>query len=103
MKQNSDVLATFNEWKIMIKKYRRKQVKCLCIDNGLEFCYDEFNALYSTTKWCGEGNEQDFDGESMFMLFNVGLPKSFYVEAVSITCFLINCSLSTAIDKRTPQ
>ena len=37
------------------------------------------------------------------MLSNAGLPKSFWVEAVFTTCFLINRSLSTAIDKTTPQ
>ena len=37
------------------------------------------------------------------MLSNVDLPKSFWVEAASTACFLINHSPSTAIDKRTPQ
>ena len=32
-KQKSDVLATFNEWKIMIEKHTGKQVKRLCTDN----------------------------------------------------------------------
>ena len=36
------------------------------------------------------------------MLSNVGLLKSFQVEAASTTCFLINRSPSTAIDKMTP-
>ena len=37
------------------------------------------------------------------MLSNVGLLKSFWAEAASTTCFLINHSPSTVIDKRTPQ
>ena len=45
LKQKSDVLATFKEWKIMIEKQTRKQVKRLRIDNDLEFCFDEFNVL----------------------------------------------------------
>ncbi|RVW27547.1 hypothetical protein CK203_097505 [Vitis vinifera] len=34
------------------------------------------------------------------MLSNVDLPKSFWVEAASTACFLINHSPSTAIDKK---
>ena len=45
LKQKSEVLAIFKEWKIMIEKQTKKQVKHLCIDNGLEFCSDDFNAL----------------------------------------------------------
>ena len=30
----------------MIEKQTGRQVKCLCNDNGLEFCSDEFNTLY---------------------------------------------------------
>lgn len=35
-----------------------------------------------------------------YMLFNTGLPKSFWVEAVSTVCFLGNHLLSRAIDKK---
>ena len=45
LKQKSDVLSTFKGWKAMIKKQTGGQVKCLRTDNGLEFCYDEFNTL----------------------------------------------------------
>ena len=37
LKQKSDVLTTFKEWKTMIERQIRKQVKRLCSDNGLEF------------------------------------------------------------------
>ena len=39
----------------------------------------------------------------MLYALYVGLPKSFWVEATTINCFLINCSPSNAIDKKTPQ
>ena len=45
LKQKSDVLATFKEWKIVIEKQTENQVKRLRTDNGLEFCPDKFNAL----------------------------------------------------------
>ncbi|KAG8475340.1 hypothetical protein CXB51_032188 [Gossypium anomalum] len=37
------------------------------------------------------------------MLSNANLQKSFWAEAASTTCFLINRSLSIAIEKKTPQ
>ncbi|KAG6469553.1 hypothetical protein ZIOFF_070482 [Zingiber officinale] len=37
------------------------------------------------------------------MLLNAGLLKYFSVETVAYACYLINRSLSTTIDKRTPQ
>ena len=45
MKQKGDVFSTFKDWKTMIEKQIWRQVKCLHIDNGLKFCYDEFNTL----------------------------------------------------------
>ena len=50
-----------------------------------------------------EGMNRTLMEKVCFILFNVGLLKSFSIEAASITCFLINRSSSTTIDKRTPQ
>ena len=36
------------------------------------------------------------------MLFNAQLPESFWAEAASTTCYLINCSPSISIEKKTP-
>ena len=43
--QKCDVLSKFKDWKTMIEKQTGRQVKCLRIDNGLEFCSNEFNTL----------------------------------------------------------
>ena len=45
LKQKSDVLSTFKEWKTMTEKQTGKQVKRLRTDNSLEFCSREFNNL----------------------------------------------------------
>jgi len=37
------------------------------------------------------------------MLSNTGLSKCFWAEAVNTTCYLVNRSLSTAIDFKTPE
>ena len=117
LKKKSDVLATFKEWKIMIEKQTRKHVKCLHTNNDFKNCYDEFNTLCKLKgivrhhivrhipqqNGVAEQMNRTFMEKVCCMLSNVGLPKSFQVEASSIACFLINCSPSTAIDKRTPQ
>ena len=39
------MFSTFKDIKTMIEKQTGRQVKCLRIDNGLEFCSGEFNTL----------------------------------------------------------
>ena len=67
LKQKGYVFSTFKDWKTVIEKQTGRQVKCLHIDNGLEFCSDEFNTLckkagsynssYSIIKWCSRAYE----------------------------------------------
>ena len=116
-KQKSDVFSTFKDWKTMIEKQTGRQVKCLCTNNGLEFCFNEFNTLYKKegiVRHCTVRHTLQQNGvvESMnrtlmekvrCMLSNAQLPKSFWPEVTSITCYLINRSPSTAIEKKTPQ
>ncbi|KAG8483097.1 hypothetical protein CXB51_022015 [Gossypium anomalum] len=86
-------------------------------NNGLEFCSDEFNRLCKSE---GIGRhlivrdtpQQNDIAEQVnrmimekvqCMLSNANLPKSFWAEAASTACFLINRSPSVAIEKKTPQ
>ncbi|KAF3665269.1 Retrovirus-related Pol polyprotein from transposon TNT 1-94 [Capsicum annuum] len=117
LKQKNDVLHTFKEWKIIIKKQTGKQVKRLQIDNGLEFCSNKFNALCKSEEimrhlTVRHTPQQNGVAERMnktimkkvrCMLSSAGLSKSFWVEAAFTTCLLINLSPSVAIDKKTPQ
>ena len=116
LKQKSDVFSTFKEWKIMIEKKTSKQIKRLRTDNGLEFCSKEFNNLCKA-----EGTvrhltvpgtpQQNGVAERMnrtimekvrCMISNAKLDKSFWAEAASTACYLINRSPNTAIEKKTP-
>lgn len=45
LKLKNDVLTIFKQWKTMIKKQTRIQVKRLRTDNSLEFCSGEFNTI----------------------------------------------------------
>ncbi|KAG8498562.1 hypothetical protein CXB51_004879 [Gossypium anomalum] len=58
---------------------------------------------YSTEKWRCRMNEQNDHGEGLIYVVKCNLPKSFWVEAASTVCFLINRSPSVAFEKKTPQ
>ncbi|KAG8498899.1 hypothetical protein CXB51_005256 [Gossypium anomalum] len=117
LKQKSDVFSAFKSWKIMIEKQTGKQIKYLCTDNGLEFCSDEFNRLcksegirrHLTVRHTPQQNDvaermnRTIMEKVRCMLSNANLPKSFWAEAASTACFLINRSPSVAIEKKTPQ
>ncbi|KAG8498939.1 hypothetical protein CXB51_005359 [Gossypium anomalum] len=117
LKQKSDVFSAFKSWKIMIEKQTGKQIKYLHTDNGLEFCSDEFNRLcksegivrHLTVRHTPQQNgvaermNRTIMEKVRCMLSNSNLPKSFWAEAASTACFLINRSPSVAIKKKTPQ
>ncbi|KAG8501173.1 hypothetical protein CXB51_003270 [Gossypium anomalum] len=91
--------------------------KYLRTDNGLEFCSDEFNRLcksegivrHLTVRHTPQQNgvaermNRTIMEKVRCMLSNANLPKSFWAEAASTACFLINRSPSVAIEKKTPQ
>ncbi|KAG8472437.1 hypothetical protein CXB51_035357 [Gossypium anomalum] len=101
----------------MIEKQTGKQIKYLRTDNGLEFCSDEFNRLcksegivrHLTVRHTPQQNgvtermNKTIMEKVRCMLLNANLPKSFWAEAASTACFLINRSPSVAIEKKTPQ
>ncbi|KAG8501080.1 hypothetical protein CXB51_003194 [Gossypium anomalum] len=94
-----------------------KQIKYLCTDSGLEFYSDEFNRLCKSEgivrhltvrhtplqNGVAERMNRMIMEKVRCMLSNANLPKSFWAEAASTACFLINRSLSVAIQKKTPQ
>ncbi|KAG8496761.1 hypothetical protein CXB51_007827 [Gossypium anomalum] len=114
LKQKSDVFFTFKSSKTTIEKKKGKQIKYLCTDNGLEFCSNEFNRLCKSEEivrhlTVRHTPQQNGVAERMnrtimekvrCMLSNANLPKSFWAEAASTACFLINRSSSVSIDKR---
>ncbi|KAG8474632.1 hypothetical protein CXB51_031261 [Gossypium anomalum] len=117
LKQKSNVFSAFRSWKIMIEKQTGKQIKYLRTDNGLEFCSDEFNRLcksegimrHLTVRHTPQQNgivermNRTIMKKVRCMLSNANLPKSFWTEAASTACFLINRSPSVAIEKKTLQ
>lgn len=101
----------------MIEKQTGRRIKRLKTDNGMEFCSGEFN------KYCKDqdimrhltvpGTPQQNDvvermnrtllERARCMLSHSDLEKKFWVEAVSIACFLINRSPHTFLELKTPE
>ena len=116
IKHKSDAFKTFKEWKIMIENQSGKRIKKLRTDNGLEFLSGEFEALCKSEgiarHYTVPGTpQQNGVAERMnrtilekvrCMLSSSGLSKSFWAEAASTACHLINRSPNFAIEKKTP-
>ena len=91
-------------------------MKCLRIDNGLEFCSDEFNTLCKkegivrhrivrhTPQQNGVANHMNrtLMEKVGCMLSNAQSSKSFWAQVISTICYLINYSPSVSIEKKTP-
>ena len=85
-------------------------------NNGMEFCYKEFNEFCKdediarqhivrhTLQQNGlpERNNMTLLERVRCMLLNSRLNRSFWAEAVNTTCYFGNCSLSIALDFKTP-
>ncbi|KAG8474857.1 hypothetical protein CXB51_031589 [Gossypium anomalum] len=61
------------------------------------------SSSYSTTKRRCRTNKHNDHGEGSMYVIKCQLTKSFWAEAASTACFLINRSPSVAIEKKTPQ
>ena len=46
LKNKSDALAYFKQWKVLVENQTRRKVKRLRTNNGLEFCSEEFDTFY---------------------------------------------------------
>ena len=116
LKHKGDVFSTFRNWKVMIEKQSGREIKYLRTDNGLEFCSEDFNAYcrkegITRHRTVVHTPQQNGVAERMnrtilekvrCMLSHSKLPKSFWAEAASTACFVINRSPSRAIEKKTP-
>jgi hypothetical protein len=101
----------------MIEKQSGKEVKYLRTDNGLEFCSEEFNAYcrkngITRHRTVAHTPQQNGVAERMnrtilekvrCMLSNSKMPKSFWAEAASTACYIINRSPSVALERKTPM
>ena len=92
-------------------------MKTLRTDNGLEFCNEKFSEYCKTSgiqrhrtvrktpqqNGVAERMNRTLLDKSRCMLFNAGLPKTFWEEAVMTAAYLVNRCPSSAIEFKTPE
>lgn len=116
LRQKSDALAAFKEFKAAAEKRTGQQVKSLQSDGGGEFVNAEFNNFL---KDCGiqkrtsvpytpqqngvaERKNRTLMEMARCLLIQSGLPNSFWAEAVRTACYLRNRCVSRSLDGKTP-
>lgn len=116
MKHKSEAFKSFMQWKALVENQTGKKIKRLRTDNGLEFCLSDFDefcknegiARHHTVRNTPQQNgvaermNQTLLERARCMLSNAALPRRFWAEAVSTSCFLINRGPHTGINLKTP-
>ncbi|KAJ4715305.1 Retrovirus-related Pol polyprotein from transposon TNT 1-94 [Melia azedarach] len=116
MKHKSEAFKNFRHWKALVENQTGKKIKRLRTDNGLEFCWYEFDEFYKNEgiarhhtvrdtpqhNGVAERMNQTLLERARCMLSNAELTRRFWVEAVSTTCYLINRGPHTGINLKTP-
>jgi transposase InsO family protein len=100
MKHKSDSFKNFKRWKALVENQTRKKVKTLRTNNGLEFCWSEFNEFCQTERISRHHtvrNTPQQNGvakcmnqilleKARCMLSKARLTKTFWAETVNTTC-----------------
>ena len=117
LKNKNDAFSCFKQWKTLVENQPGKKVKRLRIDNGLEFCSEEFEKYYRDAgiarhKTAAGTPQQNGLAErfnrtllerTRCMLISAGLPKVFWAEAVTTIAYMINRCPSIALNFKTPK
>ncbi|KAJ4717199.1 Retrovirus-related Pol polyprotein from transposon TNT 1-94 [Melia azedarach] len=116
MKHKSEAFKNFRQWKALVENQTGKKIKRLRTDNGLEFCWSEFDefcknegiARHHTVRDTPQQNgvaermNQTLLERARCMLSNAELTRRFWAKAVSTACYLINRGPHTGINLKTP-
>jgi transposase InsO family protein len=117
LKNKNQAFKKFKEWKLLMENLTDKKVKTLRTDNGLEFCNSEFDTFctregiqrHKTVRLTPQQNgvakrmNRTLLNKARSMLFNAGLSKAFWGEAIVAAAYLINRCPSSAIEFKTPE
>jgi transposase InsO family protein len=117
LRKKYEVFDRFKEFKALVENQIEKIIKVPRIENGREFRGNEFEefckkygiARKNTTPYTPQHNgfaermNKTLMEKERCMLSDARLGKEFWVEAVGITCYLVNRSPSSVLDDKTPQ
>ncbi|KAJ4713974.1 Retrovirus-related Pol polyprotein from transposon TNT 1-94 [Melia azedarach] len=91
MKHKSEAFKNFRQWKALVENQTGKKIKRLRTDNGLEFCWSEFDEFYKNEGIARHYTVRDTPQQN-------GVAE----QAVSTACYLINRGPHTGIHLKTP-
>jgi hypothetical protein len=117
LRKKFEVFDKFKEFKALVENQTEKKIKVLRTDNGGEFCGNEFEefckkcgiARQKTTPYTPQQNgvaermNKTLMEKERSMLSGAGLGQELWAEAVSIACYPVNRSSSSALDDTTPH
>jgi transposase InsO family protein len=117
LRKKYEVFDRFKEFKALVENQTEKRIKVLRMDNGGEFCGNEFEELCKkcgierkkTTPYTPQQNgvaermNMMLMEKSRCMLSGVGLGQELWAEAVGTACYLVNRSPSSTLDDKTPH
>ena len=117
LKHKLDVFATFKKWKAEVENQICLEIKCLRSDNGGEYDKSDFKTFCAAEKirlmrtvpnkarqdGVAERMNRTLNELSRSMRIYFGLPKTFWVDAMSIAAYLINRGPSVALEFKVPE
>lgn len=117
IKEKSEVMSKFIDFKVMVEKQTGKVVKCLRSDNGGEYVSSRFDTylrkegiLHQTSvPYCPQQNgvserlNRTLIEKARCLLQGSGLGKEYWGEAVSTAIYLYNRSPSSALCGQIPE
>ena len=117
MQHNSETFDKFKVWKTEVENQTGRKIKCLRSDNGTEYKdskFLEFCEQYGIKRHfivrktpqqngLAERMNRSLAERARCLRLNAGLPKIFWADALSMTCFLINRSPRTTLDGKVTE
>jgi hypothetical protein len=117
LRKKSEVFNRFKEFKALVENQIEKQIKVLRIDNGRDFCGNEFEEFYKkcgiarqrTTPYTPQQNgvaermNMTLMEKARCMLNGAGIGQELWAEAMGTACYLVNRSPSSALGDKTPK
>lgn len=113
LKSKGDVLDKFIEFKVLIEKQSERKIKVFRTDNGTEYVNNEFEKFCKTNgiihqmtnvytpqqNGVAERVNRTIVEKAKCLLFDAGLSKCYWAEAVNMAVYIINRTVSSAHGK----
>lgn len=116
LKTKDEVFKYFQEFKTMVEKQQGRNIKIFRSDQGGEFCSNKFerffqeegiihqktNAYTPEQNGLSERHNRTLVEKARCLLYDAGLPKRFWAEAVNTANYLRNRCIASGLNGKTP-